>query len=138
VPLEEELDLCERYLRIEGLRLGERLKLDWQIADMNERVLIPLLTLQPLLENAIYHGIQPLAEGGTIRVRVDFDNDRVNVRIVNPLPSPARQAENGNRMALVNIRSRLSVLYGNNAALQARAENGEFVTELTFPKTPEV
>jgi len=138
VPLEEELDLCERYLRIEGLRLGERLKLDWQIADMNERVLIPLLTLQPLLENAIYHGIQPLAEGGTIRVRVDFDNDRVNVRIVNPLPSPARQAENGNRMALVNIRSRLSVLYGSNAALQARAENGEFVTELTFPKTPEV
>jgi len=91
-----------------------------------------------LLENAIYHGIQPLAEGGTIRVRVDFDNDRVNVRIVNPLPSPARQAENGNRMALVNIRSRLSVLYGSNAALQARAENGEFVTELTFPKTPEV
>jgi two-component system sensor histidine kinase AlgZ len=134
VQLAEELDLCERYVRIEALRLGDRLELDWQIEAPATPVRIPLLTLQPLLENAIYHGIQPLPEGGTISVRLWFADDRVNVEIANPIPPDSERSHNqGNRMALNNIRSRLSVLYGARAELSTRETDGRFVTALSYP-----
>ena len=132
VPLSEELALCERYVRIESLRLGERLTLDWQLEPVPLAVRIPLLTLQPLLENAIYHGIQPLPEGGTVGVRLWQDQGRVQVEISNPVADqPATTA--GNRMALDNIRTRLGVLYGNRAELIAEVRNGRYVTVLRLP-----
>lgn len=138
VPLAEELNLCERYVRIEALRLGDRLKLDWQVELPSSQVKIPLLTLQPLLENAIYHGIQPLPEGGTISVRLWFDEDRVNVEIGNPLPADSQRSHNqGNRMALNNIRSRLAVLYGARAELTTTEADGRYVTALRYPVTAE-
>ncbi len=134
VPITEELDLCERYLRIEALRLGDRLKLDWQVEASTSTVMIPLLSLQPLLENAIYHGIQPLPEGGTIALNLTYTDEGVSIRIVNPLPEQSRKSE-GNRMALVNIRSRLAVLYGNKASLETESQGDQFVTHLRFPKS---
>ncbi len=139
VPLADELGLCERYLRIEGLRLGDRLKLDWQVEETADSVMVPLLTLQPLLENAIYHGIQPLPEGGTIELKVAYEDDLVNVSIVNPLPQAHETRESeGNRMALNNIKSRLQVLYGTRASLDAKPVDDQFVTHLSFPKTATV
>ena len=135
VPIEEELDLCERYIRIEALRLGDRLRLDWDVEVVSPGTRIPLLTLQPLLENAIYHGIQPLPDGGTIALQLRYDGDDVIIRIVNPVPPPNRASESqGNRMALQNIRSRLAVLYGNKAALDTEVAGETFITELRFPK----
>jgi two-component system sensor histidine kinase AlgZ len=136
-----ELALCERYLRIEGLRLGERLRLDWQVDAIPPDVRIPLLTLQPLLENAIYHGVQPRPEGGTVGLRVSCAADRVEVEIRNPLPvaERARGSDSaGNRMALDNIRSRLAVLHGAAAKLEAGPRGDAYVTHLSFPagKTP--
>ena len=134
VPLEEELALCERYVRIESLRLGERLSLDWQVEPVPAGVRIPLLTLQPLLENAIYHGIQPLPEGGVIGVRVSCSGGEVSVEISNPLPEAERRAQTqGNRMALNNIRSRLAVLYGNRAELASEVRGDQFVMALRYP-----
>jgi two-component system sensor histidine kinase AlgZ len=138
VQLSEELDLCERYVRIESLRLGDRLALDWQVATPGVPVKIPLLTLQPLLENAIYHGIQPLPEGGTISVRLWFDQDRVNVEIENPLPrEPQRSQSQGNKMALNNIRGRLSALYGARAELSTFERDGRYITALSYPMAME-
>jgi len=138
VPISEELDLCERYIRIEALRLGERLNLVWDVDELNPATRIPLLTLQPLLENAIYHGIQPLPEGGTIEISVKDHDEYVLVRIRNPVPPPSQVSESqGNRMALQNIRSRLAVLYGNKADLQTEAGSETFVTQLRFPKMPQ-
>ncbi len=142
VTLTEELELCERYLRIEGLRLGERLDLDWQVETGTDDVRIPLLTLQPLLENAVYHGIQPLPEGGTIEVRVGeapgaAGQEEIEVVIANPIPATvAAKESDGNRMALNNIRSRLSVLYGNKASLETVATDDRFATTLRFPRIP--
>jgi len=137
VPLQTELDLCERYLRIEQLRLGERLRVDWNMDPIPHGVEIPLLTLQPLVENAVYHGIQPLPQGGTIAVTVEIGDD-VRLTVANPLP-PSDAAEQrhaqGNRMAIANIRSRLSVLYGRRASLRTRREEHRFVTELSYPVT---
>lgn len=132
VLLSEELDLCRRYVRIEQLRLGERLNIDWHLQP-HEAVRIPLLTLQPLLENAIYHGVQPIPEGGTIDVTLTLSGDRVEFTITNPLPTYQAQPSQGNRMALSNIRSRLRVLYGNAAGLSAQPEDGLFVTRLHYP-----
>ena len=137
VPLEEELQLCERYLRIESLRLGDRLQLDWQIEGSDGHVLIPLLTLQPLLENAIYHGIQPIPEGGSIEVNIAYEDDMVHARITNPLSQHDAAQDGGNHMALNNIRSRLNVLYGGRAELVTRNEGDRFVAELSFPKMPQ-
>ena len=133
------VDLCQRYIRIESLRLGERLQMQWQTETAPEKVQIPLLTVQPLLENAIYHGIQPIPEGGTIALSVRYVDEDVFIRIENPLPDPALVRESqGNKMALQNIRSRLNVLYGNRAALETSNDGQHFVTELRFPKTVDI
>ncbi len=139
VQLKDELDLCERYVRIEALRLGDRLQMDWNIETPPTTVKIPLLTLQPLLENAIYHGIQPLPNGGTISLKLWFEADTVNVRIENPLPPPGgRGLSAGNKMAIANIRSRLQVLFGNRAMLTSGVEEDRYVTALRYPmKFPE-
>ncbi len=134
VQLTEELDLCERYVRIESLRLGDRLKLTWDVEETSKSVKIPLLTLQPLLENAIYHGVQPLPEGGTISVRLWYENEDVKVEISNPLPpADTSSRSQGNQMALNNIRSRLNVLYGARAQLTTETRDGRYVTSLTYP-----
>ncbi len=132
VSLSQELDLCRRYARIEKLRLGERLNIEWDLAP-HAGVKIPLLTLQPLLENAIYHGVQPIPEGGTISVTLTLTDDRAELQITNPLPPAQTQPSQGNRMALNNIRSRLQVLYGNAAGLTAAPEGSVFVTRLHYP-----
>ena len=133
VLVSEELALCERYVRIEPLRLGERLKLAWDIGEYPDSLRIPLLTLQPLLENAIYHGIQPLPDGGTISITLRYEHNWVQVRITNPLPSAAyRSHSQGNKMAVSNIRSRLNVLYDDAAELTAEAEGDVYVTTLRY------
>ena len=134
VELTEELELCQRYMRIEQLRLGERLGLSWRVPSLPKGVRIPLLTLQPLLENAIYHGIQPLPEGGTIEVRVGVTDTLVSVDISNPVPGAEYSAPSqGNRMAVANIRSRLNVLYGPEAELSARLVGDRYETHLHYP-----
>jgi len=137
IPMTEELALCRRYIRIEALRLGERLNMVWEIDEQVSTARIPLLTLQPLLENAIYHGIQPLPEGGTIMVSAHADADRLTIEIRNPVPpsgSPAHGA--GNHMALHNIRSRLAALYGPHASLHTHIEADTFRACLSLPRTP--
>ncbi len=134
VSLQDELDLCQRYARIESLRLGERLQMHWQLAGGMGNVQLPLLSLQPLLENAIYHGIQPRPEGGTVSFVVQLDGAQVEICIRNPLPPDAQAgATQGNRMALANIRSRLAALYGDAASLTAAPEGDAFVTRLRLP-----
>lgn len=135
VPLQQELDLCERYVRIEQLRLGRRLAVEWNVDVIPHDVKIPLLTLQPLLENAIYHGIQPMPEGGVVNVQVRMESGRVAIDIDNPLP-PAGMAQRhaqGNRMALANIRSRLAVLYGEQALFESGEDGERFRIRLSYP-----
>jgi len=132
VTLAEELSLCRRYARIEQLRMGDRLQLDWQVAGEVEDAAIPLLTLQPLLENAIYHGIQPLADGGVVSVRAGLDNGTLVLSVRNPRPS-GESPHRGNRMALENIRHRLQALYGEAARVEARPLDGQFEVLISYP-----
>src|SRR5207244_12723573 len=111
ITLEEELEVAHIYQRIEQLRLGERLQIDWQIGPLPRSALVPGLMLQPLLENAIYHGIEPRPEGGTVTVTGEVTNHLITIVVRNPV-GEARSERGGNQLALANIRERLSLMYG--------------------------
>jgi len=133
VLLSEELSLCEKYVHIESLRLDERLRVEWNVEVDPDSVRIPLLTLQPLLENAIYHGIQPLAGGGVVHVSIRRNGPMLEIVISNPLGPSAQPHVKGNRMALENIRHRLEATYGPGAELITRREQGLFHTTVRYP-----
>ncbi len=136
IPLGQELALCRRYLYIEGLRMGDRMKVKWQIDRADETALIPPLCLQPLVENAIYHGIQPLQEGGTISIESYIKNDRVYVMVTNPFVEPSSHGDDshrGNHIALANIRSRFDTLFDNKAVMKTSINDGLFSVVLRFP-----
>lgn len=135
VTLAEEVDLCRRYLQIEQLRLGSRLQVQWQLDALPDELPIPALSLQPLIENAVYHGVQVRPEGGLITVSGEWVNDEVRLRVCNPLPPSRREDQHrhrGNRMALENIGDRLHALYGETAVLIAKEEGELFCAELRY------
>jgi two-component system sensor histidine kinase AlgZ len=133
VPLGREIQLSKQYLALEQMRMGDRLRVDWQIQDVPDDVLIPPLLLQPLLENAVYHGIEPLSQGGSISVALHRNGDEVHLRVENPCPVRADVSHLGNRVALRNIRERLDLLFDVEASYQV--ENGKdfYRVEITFP-----
>lgn len=132
--LEEEFELCRRYLEIETLRLGERLQVNWQVNDLPLKALIPPLLLQPLLENAVYHGIEPLMEGGIIEIRGEVKKHRLYISIDNPVPRQDLLVHNqGHHLALDNIRERLHTLYDTRAGLETELSEQRYRTRLFFP-----
>jgi two-component system sensor histidine kinase AlgZ len=135
VTLDDELAVAKRYLRIEALRLGERLRVEWDVERLPKLRWVPSLILQPLLENAIYHGIEPSPAGGCIRITGWAEGKRINVKISNPrAPSGAEAYRKGNRIALENIRLRLQLAFGAQAGVALREVGGEFQTVLYFPR----
>jgi two-component system sensor histidine kinase AlgZ len=133
IPLSAEIDLCRRYLAIEQLRLGPRLTLEWQIEPGLEQQAIPPLTLQPLVENAIYHGIQPRADGGKVRIEAYRKNGFAYLMVQNPRPAEDQRNHEGNRMALANIQSRLQALFGDSAVLKHSQQNDIYTVTMRLP-----
>ncbi len=132
VPLDEEVETCQQYLAIEQLRLGERLQVRWQLDQMPGDALLPSLLLQPLVENAVHHGIEPSSMAGEIFIRITKPGERVRVEILNPIPEE-RPVRPGNQMALSNVRERLMLLYDMEAELKTGEDSGLFRLLLEFP-----
>ena len=132
ITLAEELEVARTYQRMEQLRLGGRLQVEWKIEPLPPQALVPSLMIQPLLENAIYHGIEPRAEGGTVTITGDVGSGLITIVVRNPL-DPTPGARDGNRLALANIRERLSLLYGERALLKAGQFDAEYIVTLRFP-----
>ena len=114
--LEREIELCRRYLDLEQLRLGDRLKAEWLIERVPRGALVPPLVLQPLIENAVYHGIEPRVEPGVISIHIYGTRDRVHAVLRNPYLGEGDRHE-GNKMALANIRERLQLHFDAEASL---------------------
>ncbi|MEW8657526.1 MAG: histidine kinase [Candidatus Thiodiazotropha endolucinida] len=132
--LGKELDLARQYLSIEHYRLGERLKLVWDLNDLPEQAKIPPMIIQPLLENAVYHGIEPAAKGGTITITGRYRRNRINLSIRNTLPeADERSHREGNRLAMENIRARLAGVYDLEASLTESNIDGEHQVRLAIP-----
>ncbi len=130
----EELEIARRYLELEQLRLGERLRVNWDVDTLPAQTPLPPLILQPLLENAIYHGVEQLAEGGTIRVTANLDSKRIAITIANPLPRGTPTVTRaGNRMALDNIRERLRLAYQGRGGVELDTDGGQCVVRVIIP-----
>ncbi len=134
--LREEVFLCEQYLSIEKVRLGERLQVEWEFHKLSQiemsELKIPALLLQPLLENAVHYGVEPSAAASLILVRLSRSLDKLEICVRNPLHRHARRPV-GNHMALTNIRQRLKLLYDIEAQLRAGEEDQDFVVNLIIP-----
>jgi two-component system sensor histidine kinase AlgZ len=134
VPITAERDLAKQYLDIEKLRLGDRLHVKWLASNVPRSAQIPSLTLQPLLENAIYHGIEPLFAGGQIKVELWGEQDMLNIMITNPVPDVATQSHRkGNKIAMDNIRQRLAQYFGDQATLQTFEQFGKYHVKVRMP-----
>ena len=131
-PLENEVELCRQYLALEQLRLGERLQIEWHVDNMPKDALMPPLVLQPLLENAVYHGIEPLIEPGVVSVNIYHVRDQVHMVLRNPYRKDGNHHA-GNKMALGNIRERLALHFDAEASLQARVGDSEYEVHITIP-----
>ena len=134
VTLEQELNFTRSYLRIEAQRLGDRLQVDWTLKNLPLEAPVPPLILQPLVENAVYHGIETRAGGGRVHILATFNRGVLRLEVRNPLPlQPARSQHGGNRMALDNIRERLSLAYGPDARLEMDQREGLYRVRVLFP-----
>jgi two-component system sensor histidine kinase AlgZ len=136
IPLHEEIEIAQTYQRIEQLRLGDRLAVRWDVGSLPARALVPSLLLQPLLENAIGHGIEPLPAGGAVVVRGWQDGATLVLEVTNPVAA-ARAVDSprkGNRMALDNIRQRLELAFPGHASVEVRDEAGLYSVRLRFPR----
>jgi two-component system sensor histidine kinase AlgZ len=137
VRLADEISLVERYAAIEQLRLGQRLRMSWDLDQAPVDALLPPLVLQPLLENAVYHGVEPGTGIGDVLVRIERKGDRVHVLVENPLRPVGEDGKasvrTGNHMALDNIRERLMLFFDAEAKLETRTERGRHRVEIEFP-----
>ncbi|MEL7044182.1 MAG: histidine kinase [Pseudomonadota bacterium] len=130
----QERHLCSLYLDLETLRLGERLRVRWDVEEGVDALPLPALLLQPLVENAVYHGIAPRPEGGEICIRARREQGCLFASVENPLPSvPARGAGSGQHMALDNIRQRLDAQFGTEGRLFAEQRGDSYFAELRVP-----
>ncbi|WP_201772460.1 sensor histidine kinase [Endozoicomonas elysicola] len=136
VPIHKEIQISKSYLRIEQQRLGDRLQVDWRICELPQRMTIPPFTIQPLVENAVYHGIQPLEEGGCININIEVNDQMVQISVENPMPY-TETISKGNQIALNNIRSRLEMLYGSKASLttdiKEQSDTKWFIARVQYP-----
>jgi two-component system sensor histidine kinase AlgZ len=159
VPLGREIQLSKQYIALEQLRMGERLSVDWQMRDVPEVALIPPLLLQPLLENAVYHGIEALPQGGTISISLGRVGDELRITVENPCvernsadsgshgvadmlnnyehgrsaPRDAGNKQRSNKMALLNIRERLDLLFDAEASYQVVSDRSFYRVEIVLP-----
>ncbi len=138
VPIRHEIEVAQKYLALEALRLDNRLAVDWDIGKFPRKAVMPVLTLQPLLEHAIRHGIEELPAGGTIGVRLWEEGGHIHIRLSYPLPTAARGGRARSRLpppgqSLEDIRARFQCHYGEAARLETREDHGQFIVSVTLP-----
>lgn len=136
VPLEDEVTLTRAYLELEQLRLGDRLLVTWHINKMPGDALIPPLVIQPLVENAVYHGIEPQPDGGEISLNIYLSADKVHIVVRNPIATEVSHHK-GNRIALANIRERLLLHFDLDAQLKLEPLGAVYQVHIVIPYTRE-
>jgi two-component system sensor histidine kinase AlgZ len=138
ISLKDEIEIARTHQRIEQLRLGDRLTVHWDVDDLPMRTLVPSLMIQPLLENAVYHGIETLPRGGEISIVGRRDDHSVRIEVRNPILAQSGYSEReGNRMALENIRQRLALAWPGRGRLETEQTEAEFCARLIFPYASE-
>lgn len=135
VPLSEEILVARQYINLERLRLGERVRVVWDMTACPPDPLVPPLMLQPLLENAVYHGIEPSTQPGEITIRFERKDSRLKLELSNPMTAADSHTQ-GNQMALANIRERLMLFFDLEATMTTQISAGRFCVSIEFPYRP--
>jgi two-component system sensor histidine kinase AlgZ len=130
-PLGDEIALAKQYLEIESIRLGERLRVAWRTDGVPANALVPPLVLQPLIENAVYHGIEPSEAGGEIAVEARKAGDSLVLTLTNPYAGTSKHA--GNKMAIANIRERLQLHFDAEADMNSEVKDGVYRVTIRLP-----
>lgn len=133
ITLAEEIDLVSRYLSIEKIRFGERLAVAVEVDDAARETPVPPLILQPLVENAVRHGISSVLDGGTVRVKAAVQGDAVRISVTNPA-DPDRAHAAGEGIGIANVRGRLNALFGARASMNAEEAGGEYRVQVEVPR----
>jgi two-component system sensor histidine kinase AlgZ len=134
VPLGNEIALCKQYLAIEQLRLGDRLTTTWRVDDGANAALVPTLLLQPLIENAVHHGIEPSSAAGTIAIDITRTGRYVDIEITNPWQGKeAAEITRGNRIGLDNVRQRLALVHDLEATIDSAVRGPLYVVHIRLP-----
>lgn len=134
IPLTEEIALCRRYVEIEALRFGDRMRVQWQLPSPLPQLLVPALSIQPLVENAIHHGIEPAADGGDIRITVAQSKQQIIITIENDLPAAStRPMRSGYKVGLESTKARVHAMTNGEGEVTTRAENGRHIATVTLP-----
>ena len=131
-PVGQEIELTRQYLAIESIRLGERLRVAWKTEAMPADALVPPMVLQPLVENAVYHGIEPQPGGGEIAIEIGRAGSQIHMTLTNPMPAENRHAP-GNRMAIANIRERLQLHFDAEATMKSEVRDGIYTVTIRMP-----
>jgi two-component system sensor histidine kinase AlgZ len=134
-PLAREVDLCRQYLDLEQLRLGARLQVAWHIENMPGDALVPPLVLQPIIENAVYHGIEPAIEPGTVAIGIYRKGKALHAVVTNPVRKQGRH-HSGNKMAMANIRERLALHFDAEASITNTATESTYNVHIVIPYVP--
>ncbi|MFT3898201.1 MAG: sensor histidine kinase [Thermomonas sp.] len=135
IPLEKEIELTRRYLEIESLRFGPRLQVSWSLPERLPDTVLPALSLQPLAENAIRHGIERLPGGGRIDIRLECEAGWIRIDVVNDMPGDGSRAADGHRIGLNSARERISALSEGRGGIETRMDDGRHVVTLRIPDT---
>jgi two-component system sensor histidine kinase AlgZ len=133
IPLEDELALTRRYLEIESLRFGKRLQVEWELPNRIPDVSTPTLSLQPLVENAIRHGVEPSAEGGRIEISVRAESDMLHVTVRNSLPTNPTRATTGHQVGLSSVRARIEALTQGKGRVDTSSAEGFYTASIVLP-----
>ncbi len=133
VPLADEIELCRQYLGLEKLRLSDRLQVEWHINNMPGDALVPPLMLQPLLENAVYHGIEPSSEPGVVSINIFCKGGDVHAILRNPYQAEGGEHHGGNKMAVANIRERIKLHFDAEGTLESRVRDGAYEVHIRIP-----
>ena len=132
ITLEQEIELVSRYLAIEKVRFHDRLNTQVQVDDAARVWPVPPLLLQPLIENAVRHGVASMVDGGTIAIRATADDAMLRITIENPT-DPDRPESTGERIGVENARGRLAAISGGRATLETREADGRYLVQIEVP-----
>ncbi len=135
VPISAELDMARKYVSLEKIRLGKRLKVLWELKDLDKSINLPILTLQPLIENAIYHGIETRLKGGIISIKARNTPDYLFISIINPRPEANAPVRKGNQVAQENLRNRIEIAYGGAGSINLMETEKFYTVTLKLPRT---
>ncbi|MDH5648363.1 MAG: histidine kinase [Gammaproteobacteria bacterium] len=134
VPVNKEIDVARKYLALEELRLDSRLQVTWDIGKFPRKAIMPILTLQPLLENAITHGVEPLPSGGAVSVTLWEEEDIIKIRITHPAPKQKKKDIGPDiDSALENIKQRFHTYYGDRAKIRWERQDNRFIISVSLP-----